>query len=289
MSRGILLIALGSPHYGRMAANLAASIRYGDKDIDIHLVSQESALTHLSESHRALFTSISECPPDCYLKNGKEVYLKAKTYVYDLSPFDETIFLDVDLVWFGQRKISNLFTELKDVDFTMQNRGFCDLSNESLKTTFSLWCNINEVKLVYDTTGKFYHLASEFIYFKRTDKNKEYFELVKEIFENPRVKAKTFDGDIPDEMAFDIASAVLGRYPHKDNYVPIFWYAVDKSMAWSDLMREYNGYSIGGNVLPSSVRIRYEQLTKAHSVNLKLPYNFKVYAKKRWNKQRATI
>lgn len=164
-SRGIVIIALGSPQYGRLAANLASSIRYKDKDINIHLVHTAQSVSHLTEKHKALFSSFAECPPQYYTKNDKAVYLKAKTCIYELSPFDETLMLDADMIWFGSKSATNLFDELKDVDFTIQNRNYFDLGSDKLDEKYSDWCNIKEVKEKYNTTGRFYHLHSEFIFF----------------------------------------------------------------------------------------------------------------------------
>ncbi len=287
--QGVIIIALGDPQYGRMAANLAASIRYADKQTPIHLIYEGDALNHLTEAHKALFTSFAICPKECYTKNGKEVYLKAKTCIYDLSPFDETIFLDADMIWFPTKTVSQLFDSLKNVDFTMQNRGFADLSKDVLDKKTSMWCDVNEVKKEYNTTGKFYQLASEFIYFKRTDKNALYFEYVKEIFDNPKVKATEFGNDIPDELAFDIASCVTGHYPHKDNYVVVYWEIADKKSGWTDILKNYWGYSIGGHVIPQAVLEKYNQLALKHAQGLGLPYHYKAYNKKQWNKQRQKI
>ncbi len=289
MNKGIVFIALGEPQYGKMAANAAASIRVADKAVNIHLVYQGKSISHLTEKHKALFTSMAECPPEYYTKNGKEVFLKAKTHIYDLSPFDVTILLDADLITFGRKPISLLFDELQHIDFTMQNRGFADLSAAKLNSKFSLWADINEVKEQYNTTGRFYHLASEFIYFKRSDENEKYFALVKEIFKAPKVKAMAFGNDIPDELAFDIATAVMGKYPHRDNYVPVYWFAADKTKEWKDILTTHYGYSIGGNLMPENVLYRYHQLARAQARNLQLPFHYKVYAKKKWNAERKTI
>ena len=287
--RGVVIIALGNPQYGRMAANLAASIRYKDKETAIHLVHQGDALNHLTDAHKELFTTFAECPIEYYTKNGNEVYLKAKTCLYELSPFAESIFLDADMIWFPTKSISDLFDQLKDTDFTFQNRGHCNLSDEKLNPKFCMWCDVNEVKSAYETTGRFYQLASEFIYFKRTEANEKYFKLVREIFDNPKVKPAEFGGDIPDELAFDIASCVLAHYPHKENFVIVYWALADKQMSWTDVMRNYWGYSIGGNVIPETILQRYNQLALAHAKGLSLPYHYKAYNKKQWNKQRQKI
>jgi len=286
--RGIVIIALGNPQYGRMAANLAASIRYKDREVNIHLVYSGDALNHLTDQHKSMFSTFAECPKEFYTKNGKEVFLKAKTCIYELSPFEETILFDADMICFPVKPISQMFDEFREVDFTIQNRGFCELSKDELSKTYSLWCDINEVKKVYQTTGRFYQLASEFIYFKRTEENQKYFSLAREVFDNPKVKATEFGMDIPDELAFDIASAVLAHYPHKDNYVVVYWSIADKQMQWTDILHKYWGYSIGGNVIPESTLQRYNQLAQSQARGLGLPFHYKAYNKKTWNKQRQS-
>ena len=41
-----------------------------------------------------------------------------------ISPFDETIFLDVDMIWNPKKKPEDLFEELNNPDFTMCNEGY---------------------------------------------------------------------------------------------------------------------------------------------------------------------
>jgi hypothetical protein len=289
--RGIVLIALGNSQYGCMAANLAATIRFMDKEINIHLVHTEESIMRLNDGHKALFTSMAVCPAEYYTKNEKIVYLKAKTCIWELSPFEETILMDVDLAWLsdreGNKAPSKIFEALKDVEFTMQNRGFADLSKEPLNEKYCLWCNIKEVKEAYQTDGRFYMLASEFIYFNRSEANRKYFEFVREVFDKPKIKGALFGGDLPDEFAFDIASAVLKHYPHKDNYVNIYWHQIEPRMGMNSIVTSYYGYSIGGNSAPEDVRMNYNAITKFccnHFKVLHFPYS----PKHKWLPERRT-
>ena len=293
--RGILIIALGAPEYGRMAANLASSIRFADKDMKIHLVWSGQSISHLTDAHKALFTSMAECPAEYYTKNGKTVYLKAKTCIYELSPFEETLFLDADMIWFSNRQFKNattVFNELKDVELTFQNRGHFDLKKDVLNENYSNWCNIKEVKAKYFTgaiggeKGRFYHLHSEFVFFKRSESNKAFFKLCREIFDKPKVKPADFDGDIPDELAFDIAVAITGKNPHKENYLPIHWFAMDGKASLHDLHDKYYGLSMGGNNLPPRVMEKYKMLAKVYARSLGLPFSFSISPKKRWSPTR---
>lgn len=299
MDKGILLLALGNPQYGKMAANLAASIRFSDTKTPIHLVYSGNSISQISEEHKKLFNSFSECPAEYYTKNGKTTYLKAKTFAYDLSPFKTTILMDVDLVLFGESKMSELFDTLKNVDFTFQNRGHFDLSKPVVDEHYSMWCNIKQVKEAYNTTGRYYSFASEFIYFKKNEANKAYFDLVKEVFDSPKVSgaiyangkkiADNFGGDIPDELAFSVASAIQGRYPHKENYVNIHWFAADKKLSSSEIISQYYGLSIGGNNIPDHVMSKYSNICQFYSKKLGLPCSYKIQNKRQFLPERKAI
>ena len=96
MKKGILILAIGHPYYGRMAAALAATIKTTGTGIPIHLAYTESAISHLTEKEIALFSSKSiindkYCTP---------VPIRSKMFIYQLSPFDETLYLDADLLLF---------------------------------------------------------------------------------------------------------------------------------------------------------------------------------------------
>ena len=310
-SRGILLIALGAPEYGHMAANLAASIRYGDPEIAIHLVHTERSVSQLTPAHKAFFSSMVECPSTYYTReptvNGQQStntqtpvpspqaieYIKAKTHIYDLSPFDETLFLDVDMYILPATKMSDVIANLSSVcDYTIENRGYADLSlpAEKLNPNYSTWVNILDVKKHYRTKGRFYHLHSEFIFFKKNEKNKKFFDMVREVYDTRPVAWTVFDGAVPDEYAFDIASCILGHYPHQENYIAIYWHGMDGRKDWNkDVVRNYIGFSLGGNFIPEWISSKVNAYKQLYRKSLKLPHLFNVPPKRRWNVKRRGI
>jgi len=277
-TRGIILIALGHTQYGNMAYNLARSIRFNDKDLPIHLVYTESAVSQIRDF--SLFTSKEVCPKEYYTKGTKTVFIKAKTHLYDLSPFDETIFIDVDAVLFGGKNINGLFDEFKDVNFTAENYG---VMNETKQHN---WFNFTDAVNAYSIEKPLYEIRSQFIYFKKCDEIKAYFDTVKDIFENPKIKGALFDNDLPDEFAFNIATGIHGIKPHKDNYIVIYWMKSDGKSDWQSIVRNYIGISIGGNYLSKKESDTYHNLMKAQAGTQ--PY-FKIYSKKSWNKARKAI
>ena len=284
-TRGILLIALGSPYYGQLAANLAASIKHttGGR-MPVHLVWAENALSHLTQQKLDLFTSMQECPFEYYHRGEKRVYVKAKTHIYDLTPYTETIFLDVDTIMMSRNTLEQAFNELQPLDFTMECRSRINLAQAAPPEDY-IWAKVSDVKSTFGfEEGFLYGLHSEFIYWKQNEKMAAYFETVKEIFRNPQCPMKhVFDGDIPDEFPFAIAMIKHRMYPHKCPYIPLYWYLTDaKKLGTSTekIAQNHIGYSVGGNATPAPVRLLYDKMAAAYFSKLKLQYPYKIKQKR---------
>jgi hypothetical protein len=287
--KGVLIIAGGHPFYGQMAVNLAASLRLSDSSVNIHLAYHGLALTHLDQSKKDLFSSMSLIPDEYLTHNGKVSYFKAKTHILDLSPFDETLFLDADMIWVSQYPVSKVFDSLSDIDFTISNRDRFDLEKGGGKY---LWANVDEIKKTYGlTSGFIYSLHSEFIFFKKTERIKQYFETVKSIYENPKVRVVQIGGTVPDELAFAIASVIHNIYPHQLAYTPVYWHLTDsrKGTSLEYVTKNYMAYSIGGNSTPEVVRNRYNILAKSYANRLGILRPWTVIPKRRWLPERVKL
>ena len=264
--------------YGQLAANLAASIKNNSPEIGIHLVYNKKAISHLDEKKLSLFSSKKECPLSYCSRNGKPTPVMAKLYAYHLSPFENTILLDVDMVMTPRKKLGELFDELSNVGFTMENRGMIDLEKYSPGVHNYLWGDIGELMRAYNITkGYLYTLHSEFVYFNRSEANFNLFKDAIEIFKNPKCKIVEFNGDLPDEFAFAISMIFNNLYPHKCPYIPIYWHLTDsnKGASLEYVISNYYGYSVGGNNTPHIVRKRYNMIARAASLRfgIKNPYS----------------
>lgn len=271
-TRGVILVAMGHENYGKMAFNLAISLKHTDKDVKIHLAYTPTAIKDMSDRDKSAFTSMSEIPEGYYKVEGKNKWIRAKVYLYDLSPFDETIYLDVDTIWLNQKPISRLFDELNSFDFSMINEGSLVIRSEVPNEKYSYWADPNAIISAYCDvpgfdSGKLYMLRSEFMYFKKCDKNLEYFNLAKDIFDNPRVELIEFGTSIPDEFAFNVASCILHHYPHKDKWSPIYWEYMHKAK-YANVNTRYDdfyAYSIGGNITRDYQKDAYNNLVIYYS------------------------
>ena len=307
---GIILIALGSPQYGRYAANLAASIRWNDPTLPIHLVHTEESISHLTAEHRALFTSLAICPPEAYVfpatsqptTANPTQFIRAKTWMYELSPFEETLFLDVDTLILPHNSMTKFIAELSShCDFTIENRGYADMASPKSLKNYSVWCDVEALRqhCLNDPSSplrkdpkdrRYYNLHSELVFFKKTKKNKTFFDKVKEVYDHPPVIATKFDTGLPDEFAFSVAMMLLRHYPHQEHYVRIYWHLMENKHDWySHVTKNFIGFSLGGNVVSPNIRARVKAYTNLFRQSLRLPYLFTIHHKKQWNKNREKV
>ena len=271
-------MSLGHENYYKMAVVLAASIKVNDP-LPVCLVTD----VPVKEEHADLF-SVVKLPTYKSIHNGtNKEYIKAKLFMYDLSPFEETIFLDADQIIMDGRIISVLFDELKDIDLTFSNTGLAETS---------VWADIKEVSKIY---GKkpFWNFHSELVYFKKSAKVKAYFDAAKKVYEeNKIISATKFSGaTMADELAFQCAAMITGLYPHAANWLPNFWFDRNPGEAgkYPYQLTEYITYSIGGKSTPTRVKDNYNNLAKYYFATLGLINPYQAIDKRNFLPERKLI
>jgi len=283
-TKGVVLIALGNPLYVKYALNLAASIKAKTPNIPICLVHDDSisAIDSKIQDRSKFFDTLIEAPKEMYTQNDKPCYFKAKLFMYDLSPYDKTIFIDVDTIWSDYNTIDKLFDELKDVEFTMISEGMINWATgeRDVNTKYTFWAPVEEIEKAWKeeepfNTGKMYQFRSELVYFTKSKANADFFDLAKMIFEEPRVNVMQIAGCNSDEYAFNIASCLLSHYPHKDKFCPLYWhYMHDQRIQEHMILKHYYGMSIGGNIIRSFAKDCYNRMARnnASKMSIKAPY-----------------
>lgn len=281
MTQGILLIALGHKNYGCMAANLAMSIRCNGIEAPITLVTQSETITRLDEHYRALFTDIVECPAEYYtLADNKTCYIKAKAHMDELTPYDETLFIDADVIMNVNGTIQPVLLALKGVDFAIKNRG--------INTTHTIWANMEEVKSAYSLeSADIYEIHSEFIYWK---KGHPAMKRWAENFNDLKVKHTNFGDCIADELPLFIAMAETETKPHRERYNPIYWpHDTDSQLDSPEINRGYAGLSIGGSRVAQKQLDMYNNRVVIYARMMNMVTAFKQQPKRSYLPNRQTL
>ncbi len=294
-SRGVLIMAMGNPNWGKLAVNLAMSLRFTSPDIKITLAQAGSGAAQIGEFGKTLFDKIIPIDQKYYtkLQRGGEnpiittEYLKAKLAMYKLSPYDETIFLDADMVWCPKRPITDLFNELNKVDFAIANRSFTSLDKEGLGDDFGVWASPKKVKKLFKfKEGKYYNLSSEMVYFKKTKEVGKLFSDALKIYDRTdlhKAGLKMFNGAIPDELPLTIAMIKNDLYPHKDSYLPIYWESAEhKHLEGGALFGSFWAYSMGGAFTENRMKKIYNNLVQYYCNQYSQRHPFKYIDKRSW-------
>lgn len=274
LTHGIILIATGHSGYGRMAYNLAVSIK-AVEDVQIAVVHEGVALSHLTDEQRKVFNYIIELPIDYRIGFGVKLHLD------QLTPFDKTLYLDADMLWLG-RKPSELFTTLNGTSFTTITEGNSDAINHK----YYFWANVEEIQKEYGVT-KVYQIRSEVIYF---EKGVKVFKKAREL--RPEKKLKTirrFGELLPDELYFNIAVALLGI--ELTPFMPAYWSRLNGEVMpnLSVLFRDYYLLSFGSNIASPVMKRAYDNVMQVAANKLGLTYMFHLKSKKEWAPGRLKI
>jgi hypothetical protein len=281
--KGILILALGHPEYGKMAYMLTLSLRFSSS-IPITLAYTPSAITHISNKLQ-FFDKTIEIPEEYYTKRNVKEFIKAKTHIYDLSPYDETLYLDADTLWLPRRPVDQVFEELKDEELAIQCKGSTKIGEHGSK---NYWCDLNEYKKVYGV-DTFYNFASEFIYFKKTKAVKKFFKDSSKIYDNLKIKHTLFSGGIPDELIFNISMAQNNLKPFREVYVPIYWEQSErKNLKRSDMYEMFYAYSAGGKLSSSVEKKVYKDLAQFYGNHFGLQH-YELKDKMRYLPERANL
>lgn len=292
---GIILVAVKHPNYGNYAFQLAMSLKATSPNVKITIAHDGAGISRLHGDKLNIFDKVIKLKENVLQVNGRSETLKFKAYLYDLSPYDNTLYLDADMLWSPKKPVSAFLEDLKDIDFTMQNRGSIDLESkdEALNTSFSIWVNTKDLKEAYNfKKGKLFNLSSELIWFKKTEKTKAFFKEVKINFASINVKHLNFNGGIPDELPFAISMIKTGLEPHQDNWRPIYWEAFDKLRLLlnpKSLYENYWGVSFGGNFQEPIIKKFHNNLAQYYCNKYGVQYVFPLKDKRSFIAERHTI
>lgn len=285
MSQGVLLLALGNAFYGNYAVQLARSIKAASPNTSVSVAYSGNVLSHNRElpfDHKIVVQN------DYFITNGFPDYLKAKTHLYELSPYDKTIFIDADVIWCPNRPITELFEQLSEVDVTFSNKGRQKLSEA--RKGFIHWANPEDIAKEYGSEGWLYNVASEFIYFRKSKEVQEFFEVAQRAYLDPKIEYKKFAFHLPDELAFEIAMIHTGLYPHKEMFMPFYWEQYEKrGLKRHEIQAQYYGLSIGGNLLTEGEKQMYNELANIANSKFGISGYFDARSKMSWLIERKEL
>ena len=220
-----------------MAFNLAVGIRAANPDVPIAIIHTREhvnnagqvipdSLGWLSDKHLGVFTHFIEATPEQYTHEGRTQYQRLKTFTYELSPFKHTLCLDADTAWSWMHRVEDVVAPYRDRPFTAMNylhKNCGDTSFILPKHSYVFWADDGDIGKAWGVQGRrIYQIQSSFYYFTKGKEAKAYFDKVRWVYDNPKLTVMEWANSIPDEYAYNVATAITGIELHESPYHPLF-------------------------------------------------------------------
>lgn len=282
MLNGLFICATGHPYYGRLAYNLALTIKDVEPDMPICVMKSQYSLSHLSDKQLEVFDYIVDTPDGCPISCG------AKLWADQVSPFENTILLDADMLWLPEKKPSQLFKELEGNDFTAITEGFAP---GELHPKYFLWADEEDIRATYPIKcDKLYQWRSEVMYFNKNAA--PLFQKAREVFIHPKLSTeKMYANGTADELGLVVACGIFDVHPHQYRWIPAYWHLMNEGSIpeFSLLYSNYYLASFGANHANDASKKLYDRLVRVACINKGVPHVFPLISKKSFLPERAQM
>lgn len=185
---------------------MAVSVRYHNPGLPIALAVDETAKAYvLPHEREKLYDHVIDIDPGHMYNESQFAPGLTKLHMDSYSPFDETIYLDVDGLCI--RPLDGLFGMCAAKDVCSQVNS---VTTEEAETWPCQWMSLDDTKKVYGFGGRFRlpEINSSFMYWKKSEAATAYFDVARQCF-LPTYKT-SWGKSFPDELAFNVAAGLLG-------------------------------------------------------------------------------
>jgi hypothetical protein len=209
MDRGIVLMAYGKV-YHQYAYNLAYSIKHYSKESIFLLCDQ------MPDVDTSVFDRIELFEP-AKREDSKYDHCKNKISIYQRSPFEKTLYLDVDATCL--KDLSPLFDELSGTSVYSQ---LVDSGGRNDKIGYSVWASNETIweHFSLKDNDTLPALQTSVVYFEKGEKAKEFFNMLEINYSTPLPIEKYTsmwgrNKSHPDELYYSATMAQAGMLPDK--------------------------------------------------------------------------
>lgn len=268
-TKGIVLLSLNKPSYGKFALTMLASIKERT-DLKVQLICDEFSVSHV-EPYLDNFDVITIMNEIDYSTENMFDAARAKLNLYKYLTFDRSIYLDVDGILLGE--LDHYFDILKGEPIHIQGCSSLRPSHWATKESINKYIPIN--KQVRD-------INSSFIYIEKCEKAKDYFELCESYYSSGKIPkdalSNTWGGlKYPDELFFSIGFDSLNIYSTND-IAPVYFHNGKADVI--EQMKKSNSVvmSLYGNktLLSTEIMYKYDVYAKNALEHLGIKYIWNV-------------
>ncbi len=253
--RLVVTLAVGEQRWGQMALSLCLSVKANSEEQKTLLIYSPSAINGIEHYIEQYFDYTVCINQDC--DNVSEFAFHLKTKLYDIvteavPEADTFLFLDADTIMLAGKSTDRWFEEHEGKFFTAYCNDRYDFATKTRKRKdYHFWCNPEDVAKEFNITSGFIpQINTSFLYFVRNENVKNYFDKVKQIWDNDTIRFTEYRNSKPDELCFNIASAITQYTPHRNTYRPIFFQFVSETHSIPYIHHNFNAMGFAGDGVP---------------------------------------
>jgi hypothetical protein len=236
-----------------------------DPNVQIALLHDAAAVAHLTEQERSYFNHFITVPPEMYNVPGYSTpqYQRVKLCIDLLTPFEETMYMDADNIWFD-RPVAWLYGEVCHDEFHISVNGYYDAATgKRTNPSYTYWWNnLGDVCNYWGITGRLVQTVSGWLFFRNGAHATKIFELARKAYDDMNAPCMSWGGGKPDEYCFNVA---LGLVNHDQPERHVFYFTkLHGHMEAERIYRTYWGLANGGAIVDSNVVILYNRLANKY-------------------------
>lgn len=247
-----IILAIGDSTWGKLALNLALSIKANDDKQPILLIYEQSAMEDLLTHYGRYFDHTLKLDTN---DSGHGTAFELKTRLYELATTalpNETRFLliDADCILLPSKTIKGVTDELKGSVFQTWCNGYYDFEEKKdYSNGYTYWFDVENQGY---SEGYLPQSNTSFIYFEKYGDAKDIFKDANRRYKNPNKLVKRYKGVIPDEYCFNFAQRDSFFVPRKLTYHPIFFQFANEYQNAIHVQHHYPLMGFAGEHRPSN-------------------------------------
>lgn len=260
--RLIVTLAVGDKSWGQRALSLALSLKANDDEQEVMLIYTPSAIAGIEELVDTYFDYGIQHIQTTDTATEYAFYLK--TQLYDIvtqavPDATEILFLDADTIMLPGKSVNDWFAKHEGRSFTAYCNDIYDYKTKQRKRKdYTFWCDPEQVKFQLDIPdNRMPQINTSFIYFEKGVLAKHYFQTVSDIWDNDRIEYKEYKNVKPDELCFNIASAITNMLPHQTTYRPIFFECFASTYDTFYINHNFQSFGFAGELPPKDGLVKY--------------------------------
>jgi hypothetical protein len=246
------------------------SIKACEPNIQVCLVHDENSIKHLDSEELNLFDIKKIADPQDYTIKGQNQYQVMKLCVNKYTPFKNTLYIDVDTLWFPNKNITDLLKNLLPFDFFIGKNGeYNPITRKKTLGNYTYWGDPAKISRYFKLQYPLPQTISGVFWFKKSDFCDKLFKRALQIYNDSLAPTRKWANGKADEYCFNVALSEM-NYRQTNTHFVYF----DKSNGLISREQMYNnfwGIAAGGNKLSVTVKEFCNDLINMYHSN----FNFK--------------